>query len=400
MKLVSEAKQIIDDHIEPATLIERTPITRATGRILAGEVKSDIDLPPFNRVSMDGYAVISSDGPGEYEVIEYVPAGAVGAKTVTPGHVTRIMTGAPLPDGADAVIQVEKTGGFVDVGEKAEIKEQIKKGKNFSPKGEDVLMGDVVLTGGVVIEAPEVATLATVGADPVEVFRQPTVAILSTGDELVAPNEKPKPGQIRDSNRFSLFSQVALMGVMPTLLGVARDNEAEVDAKIAEGLSYDFLLVSGGVSAGDKDFVPGALAKSGYDIKLYKVRVKPGKPLVFGVADGGRYVFGVPGNPVSGMVIFELFIKPAIKKRQGLIVTENQRVTATLSEDFKRKKGAREEYIPVKLKWEGNGYTAERLDYHGSAHIHAMTHANALLKIPIDTTEALAGWVGEAIIFR
>ncbi len=397
---VEEAKKIIGEHITPATSIEKVSLTQAYGRVLAKDVESDIDIPPFNRATMDGYAVVSKDGPGFYEVTEYVPAGTFPQKRVESGKVTRVMTGAPTPEGADAIIQVEKTGGFVEVGEKAEIKESIKHGQNISLKGEDIKAGQKVLSAGNVIEAPEMAALATVGCDPVEVFKAPKVAILSTGDELVPASQKPAPGQIRNSNSPSLFAQALALGLEPTLLGVAKDNEKDLNDKIAQGSTYDFLLISGGVSAGDKDFVPNALEQAGYKQIFHKVRVKPGKPLLFGATPGGKYVFGVPGNPVSGMVIFELFIKQAILKFSGMMLDGSPAVKAMLACSVKRKPGAREEYIPVHIHWDGEKFMAIRIRYHGSGHMLAMTHANALFKIPSDMEEVEAGYVGEIVFIR
>ncbi len=397
---INEAKKIIDDNIVKTTLTEPVSLEDAFGRALAYDAKSDVDVPPFNRATMDGYAVVSSDGAGEYEVIEYVPAGVFPTKKLEKGYVTRIMTGAPVPEGADAVVQVEKTGGFVEVGEKAEIKASFKPGQNISPHGEDVKTGDTVLEAGSRITAPESATLATAGHDPVTVFKLPTVAILSTGDEVIEPSEKPVPGQIRNSNAYSLKSQAVDIGLNPDLIGVAHDTEEDLTAKIMEGAKRDFLLVSGGVSAGDRDMVPRILEKAGYKILLHKVAVKPGKPLVFGVAEGPRYVFGVPGNPVSGLVIFELFIKPAILKWMGFSNTKHFVVNAPLADGFKRKKADRVEYIPVQLEWTGEGFIAHRIKYHGSGHMHALTRANGLYKIPKGVTEVAPGHAGEVIVLK
>ena len=313
-----EAEKIIFDAVDPTSKVEEKPLTEVMGSYLARDAISDIDIPPFNRVTMDGYAVIASDGPGEYEVVEYVPAGTHPAVTLSPGKVSRIMTGAPLPDGADAVIAVEKTSGYKEVGEKATIQEEVKAGANVAKKGEDLKTGGVALKAGSTIGPAEISILATAGCDPVPVVKSPTVGILATGDELVAPSEKPGPGQIRNSNAWSIYAHAMTTGALPEILDAAPDETLRLDDKIALGGNYDFFLVSGGVSAGDKDFVPATLKNAGYEILFHKVKIKPGKPVLFGKSKDGRYVFGLPGNPVSTLVAFELFVKPAIKRFSGV----------------------------------------------------------------------------------
>lgn len=396
----NEAEAIIKANITPTPDTEQAPLTEAYGRTVAVDVTTDIAAPPFNRVTMDGYAVIAADGPGEYEVVEYVPAGFLPQVTVTPGKVSRVMTGAPLPAGADAVVQVEKTGGYVEVGEKAEIKAAIKSGGNVSPVGEDMKPGDLVLSAGATLGPAEIAVIAGAGADPVTVYRRPTVGILSTGDELVAPDQIPGPGQIRNSNACSVYAQASAAGGLPTLLGVASDEGPDLAEKISRGKSFDFLLVSGGVSAGDKDLVPATLAEAGYDILIHKVKIKPGKPMLFCKGADNRYAFGLPGNPVSTFVIFELFIKPAIALFSGSKSTGPDRIKAKLSQPFKRKSGEREEYIPVWLIWDGSCYRAALTGYHGSGHIHALTNANGLFMAPIGETDLPEGYVSDAIFFR
>ncbi|VAX25442.1 Molybdopterin molybdenumtransferase [hydrothermal vent metagenome] len=386
-----EARKIIDETVAPTSRTEKTELAKSYGRVLAEDVVSDIDIPPFNRVTMDGYAVVSSDGPGEYEVAEDVPAGKFPEMALKSGKVTKIMTGAPLPDGADAVVQVEKTGGFADVGQMAQINEGVGAGKNFCPKGEDIKKGDLALEPEIVIRPQEVAVLASLGYDPVKVYKLPRIAIVATGDELVEPAEKPEPGQIRNSNGYSTFSQVMAMGVEPVALGIARDNYKSLREKIEEGSKYDFLFISGGISAGDRDFVPEIVKDAGYELLFHKVKIKPGKPVMFGATKDNRYVFGVPGNPVSSMVIFELFIKPAIRKFARLPAYDGMMARATLKGEFTRKNDSRDEYLPVALKWNGSGFTASRVAYHGSGHFSAMTKANGLMYIPAGVKEIPAG---------
>ncbi|MBI5814849.1 MAG: molybdopterin molybdotransferase MoeA [Nitrospinae bacterium] len=391
MILVEEALKIIADNIMQSASTGMVHLAEALGRTLAKDAVSDVDIPPFNRVTMDGYAVISPDGPGEYEVVEYVPAGAFPQIALTRGKVSKVMTGAPLPEGADGVIQVEKTGGYVDVGQKAKINASAKQWTNVARRGEDVAKGDTVLKSGAVIGFAQMAALAAVGADPVEVRGLPSVAVLATGDELVAPSVKPGPGQIRNSNTYSLCAQVKGLGITPVILGIAKDNEEDLAAKAAKGREHDFLLISGGVSEGDRDFVPKVLERAGYKILVHHVRVRPGKPMLFAVADGPRYAFGLPGNPVSTAVIFELFIKGALRRFSGAPALPAPMIKAVLDKEFKRKNAEREEYVPVSLAWEGERLAARRISYHGSGHFHALSGANGLIKIPIGVSEVAAG---------
>ncbi|MBI4665682.1 MAG: molybdopterin molybdotransferase MoeA [Nitrospinae bacterium] len=400
MITVEQAREIIAGAVKPTSAVENVPLSQAAGRVLAAPVLSDVDIPPFNRVTMDGYAIVSSDGPGKYEVCEYVPAGAFPKVALTAGKVSRVMTGAPLPEGADAVIQVEKTGGFVEVGKMAQILEKSASGLNVAKMGEDLRKGDLVLPAGTRLEFPEISALAAVGAEPVPVFRLPSVAVLATGDELVPPSVKPQPGKIRDSNQYSLAAQLKAVGITPSLLGIAKDERDDLAQKMAEGKKHDFLLISGGVSEGDRDYVPEALDKAGYKILFRNVRVRPGKPLTFGAADDGKYVFGLPGNPVSTAVIFELFIRNALALFEGDTPAGRLQVETTLFFNFKRKKGEREEYVPVNLVWRDGGFIAEKVRYQGSGHFHALTAANGLIKVPVGVTEIAGGSKVEARFIR
>ncbi len=400
MIAIEEAIKIIENAVNATDEIERLPLHECFGRVLAVDVYSDINVPPFNRVTMDGYAVVSADGPGSYEVVEDVPAGVYPSVRVTSGKVSKVMTGAPMPEGADAVIQVEKTGGFADVGEIATINEPIASGKNVSPLGEDIREGDKVLDAPCVIRPPESAVLASMGIDPAPVYKQPTIAVLATGDELVPPAVNPGPGQIRNSNEYSTYAQSIAIGITPTTLGIARDDIGALKEKIDEGAQHDFLLISGGVSAGDRDFVPGILQEAGYDLLFNKVKIKPGKPVTFGVSDKGRFVFGMPGNPVSAMVIFELFIKPAVRKFTHLPRIGYRTAMAKLDADYKRRADKREEYVPVNVCWDGEGYLAQLIPFHGSGHFSALTKANGLAKIPIGTKEVAKGGVVEIRFFN
>ncbi len=399
MILRKEAKNIIDNTIAPIDTVEKISLINCHARILAEDAISDVDIPPFNRATMDGYAVIASDRPGKYEVAEDIPAGTFPKVTLTRGKVSRIMTGAPLPCGADAVVAVESTGGFVGVGQMAEINRGVTIGKNVAPKGEDLNKGDLALKRGVLIGPAEMALLASVGCDPVTVYKKPRVTIISTGDELVEPNKIPAPGQIRNSNAYSMFSQVSGMGIEPAGLYVASDNQDDLEGKIRRASISDFLLVSGGVSAGERDIVPSTLKKCGYDIVFHKVSIKPGKPVLFGKGKDNRFVFGVPGNPVSSIVVFELFIRPAIRKFARMPDPGDAGFMVKLASDYKRRNASREEYVPVKLVRDGSGFVAELVSYHGSGHFAALATANGWIRAPIGTSKLHAGSFVEAMLF-
>ncbi len=393
------ANEIIRENVKPSKLTESIPLENALGAVLADDVYTDIDTPPFTRVTMDGYAVISSDRMEKREVIEYAPAGVLPKITVTPGKVSRVMTGAPLPEGADAVIQVENSGGFVEVGDIATILASVDSGANVSKQGEDINKGEKILDKNLLITTTIMTALAGAGLDPVTVVKKPTVALLCTGDELVDPGQTPGPGQIRNSNAYTMIAQMKELGIDPVNLGVARDDINDLVNKLEAGSQYDFLLVSGGVSAGDKDHVPPTLEKLGYRTKFHKVKIKPGKPLLFCVKDGGGYAFGLPGNPVSTFVSIELFIKPAIKRFMGLPFEDTLTVKAVLAGDYKRKSGEREEFVPVSLEFVGDRYRSTLLRYHGSAHALALTKANALMRAPVGVTFIGKGSLVDARFF-
>ena len=396
---VEEAVRIIQDAVRPTERTESVPLLKSRGRVLAAGAVSDVDIPPFRRVTMDGYAVIAADGAGTFEVVEDVPAGVFPRVRLTPGKVAKVMTGAPLPEGADAVVPVEDTGGYVAVGQKAEIKKPAGAGKNFAARGEDVKKGDTVLTSGVFIRPPEMALLASVGLDPVPVYRLPRVAMLATGDELVDPVQTPGPGQIRNTNTYALLGQLQALGIEPDLLGVGRDNDHSLTEKLAQGAAYDFLIVTGGVSEGDRDLVPAALEAQGYRLLVHKVRVKPGKPLVFGASEDGRFVFGLPGNPVSSMVAFELFAGPALRRFSRIPGRLVNTVDAVVGFDFSRKNAGRQEYLPVRVTSSNGEYLARGVGYHGSGHFAALTQANGLIMLPVDHKEVKSGMMTLARLF-
>ncbi len=300
---------------------ERVLLLEAFGRAAAADVVSPEDVPSFDNSAMDGFALRAADLGGVplqdgFEVVEEIPAGSVARRPVGPGQAARIMTGAPLPVGADTVVQVEHTRErdgrlFVELAPDA--------GSNVRRAAEDLRRGDMVLPAGAVVTPAVVGLLASVGVESVEVARRPSVAILATGSELVAPGEALAPGLIRNSNSFTAFGQALAAGAEPVLLGIARDDRAVTRDLIARALEHDVTITSGGVSVGDYDFVKQVQDELGVQRRFWGVATKPGKPVAFGVygAGGERLVFGAPGNPVAAMVSFELYVRPALLTMQG-----------------------------------------------------------------------------------
>jgi molybdopterin molybdotransferase len=353
------------------------------GRVLAEDVFSDLDMPPFNRSAVDGYACRREDLAGELEVIETVRAGMFPAKTVSKGQCTRIMTGAPVPGGADCVIMIEET---LEI-ESDRIKYTGSKTKsNFSLFAEDVKAGEQVLATGTMISPQHIAILAAVGHVKPLVFKKPAVAVIATGDEIVEPHLKPGISQIRNSNGYQLAAQAVKAGAEAFYFGIARDTEEDTFRMLTEALSKtDVVLLTGGVSMGTFDFVPEILEKAGVGILFRKISVQPGKPTVFGLKDNKR-IFGLPGNPVSSFAIFEILVKPMLWKMMG---RENSMADLRLpiGVNYQRKRSDRMQWLPVQID-DGKVFP---LEYHGSAHIFSLAEAHALAAIPIGTTELNEG---------
>jgi molybdopterin molybdotransferase len=373
---------------------ERVPILEALGRVLAEDVCADVNIPPHANSSMDGYAVLAADtagasrqAPGRLRVVGDVAAGYFTETAVTPGAAVRIMTGAPIPPGADAVVRVEDTEAR---GEWAAIFAEVPVGQYVRPAGEDVRSGELVLQRGTIVRPQEVGMLATLGHSQVYVTRRPQVAILATGDEVVEVDVPLAPGKIRNANSYSNAAQVVKYGGVPVMLGIARDQVQELTEKIRAGLvqGVDLFLTSGGVSVGDFDLVKDVLAAEG-EINFWRVRMKPGKPLAFGRI-GGVPILGLPGNPVSVMVSFEMFVRPAILKMRGVTEWERPTVEATLMDEVKHK-DSRRHYLRVRVEEHGRGYRAYLTGEQGSGILSSMVKANALAIIPEDWTHAPAG---------
>lgn len=381
MILFKDAQKILDD-TPVKTETEIVGLDEVLGRILAQDVISTINMPPFNKSAMDGYALISGDKSERFEIIETIPAGKVPLKKVHEGECAKVMTGGIVPEGADRVIKreltVEKDGFMTMTGEEPN--------KNVCTAGEDIQKGDKVLDKGIRIRPQEAGVLASMGLARVKVYQKPRVGVLSTGSEIISPGKSINPSQIYDSNSYSMSAQVLKSGAELSGHKMVRDKPDKIRKAVSDFLSpCDVLLISGGVSMGDYDYVPSVLKKLGFTLHFEKVAIKPGKPTVF-ASKGYQYVFGVPGNPVSSFVVFELFIRPFLLRMMGHRY-EPALISGVLEKDIQRKKTYRDSYIPVEHK-KGS---IKRLPYHGSAHIHALTRANALLCIPRGEKEFKTG---------
>jgi molybdopterin molybdotransferase len=387
---------------------EERPVLEALGQVLAEDIAAQFDIPPLANTAMDGYAVRAADTNGASEsspvrlrVIGELAAGYIFDGEVAPGTAVRIMTGAPIPRGADAVVPFEETdeppthrfgafakhalgaaeGSTADVG----VLKAAQPGANLRAAAEDVARGDVVLREGAVIGPPQAGVLASLGRATARVYRRPVVAILSTGDELLEPGQPPAPGKIYDSNTAAVSAMVIEAGGVPRRLGIARDTVEALTAKLRAGLDADMLITSAGVSRGDYDVVKDVLAREG-EIDFWTVRMRPGKPLAFGAFPSGeRRVphLGLPGNPVSSMVTFELFGRPAIYKMLGKTGWERPRVRAVAEQAMVNEDGRRCYLRAIVTQRDDRTY-ASLTGPQGSAILTSMALANALAVVPED----------------
>jgi len=363
---------------------ERVELGRALNRVLAEDVACDIDMPPFNKSLMDGFACRRIDLTNELTVIETIPAGAPPRKKVSKNQCAKIMTGAVVPEGADCVIMVEHTEAVAHnrirfVGKQTD--------SNITARGEDVKKGDVVLRVGVLLKAQHIAVLASCGCARPLVSITPRVGIIATGDELVEPDQKPGAYQIRNSNGFQLAAQVAGASAIPTNYGIAADTKERINAVLKKAMAEnDVVIISGGVSVGDYDLVKEILRKNNVKLLFESVAVKPGRPTVFGVGEK-VFCFGLPGNPVSGFVMFELLVKPFLYKMMGHDF-KPAFSRGQLEKTITRKDAEREFWLPVVFRENGK---ISGLDYHGSAHINALCEADGLLCVPAGVTEIKEG---------
>lgn len=356
-------------------MTEQVSLLHALNRVLGEDIFSDIDLPPFNKSAMDGFACRREDLENELEIIEEIPAGTAPSKTIGKNQCARIMTGAMVPEGADVVIMKEHAE-VIEQNKVRCLKEYSK--ANICYAGEDLKTGSLVLKKGHVITPSAIAMLASAGCAQPLVYKLPTVAILSTGNELVEPWEKPDASEIRNSNSYQLTAQCQQPGITPVYLGIVRDDEESLKNVLARALEkYEVTIISGGVSVGDFDFVPRILNQLNVEVHMHGMNVKPGKHLFFGQRSN-HYVFGLPGNPVSSFVQFEVLVKPFLFAMMGKAEAESLLILP-LEEDYFPTKGDRLIFVPAIITRHG---TAWPIEYHGSAHIHAYVHARGIVEIP------------------
>jgi len=364
--------------------IEKVGLNNSLNRILAKDILSDIDMPPFDKSAMDGYACRKQDLKNELEIVETIIAGKAPEKRIQKNQCSKIMTGSMVPEGADCVIMVEHTK---EIGENKIIFTEEKTNQNIAFKAEDINTGDVVLKKGILIRAQHIAVLASVGCTMPSVYKKIKVGVISTGSELVEPDKKPGLSQIRNSNAYQLISQIEQIGCIPNYVGIAIDTpEASLKAIKTALNENDVILLSGGVSMGEFDFIPDILKDLNVKIFFQTLAVQPGKPTVFGMK-GKKFIFGLPGNPVSSFNIFELLSKPLLYKMMGYNYKPLS-IKLPLAKSYERKKAKRLSFIPVKITDEGKVLPIE---YHGSAHSKALVNADGLISVPIGVTKINEG---------
>lgn len=385
---------------------EERPLLDSLGQVLAEDIISSIDVPPLDNSAMDGYAVRAEDTRGAsqnspqcLQVIDTVAAGSISQYEVKPGTAIRIMTGAPVPNGADSVVQFENTNETHREADSSEIGilAEARPGLNIRRAGEDITRESLVLRKGTIIRPAETGVLASLGRRLVRVIRRPVIAILATGDELVDISQPLPPGKIYNSNTYSLAALVHRYGGIPKLLGIALDNEESLSAKFRQGLDSDMLITIGGVSVGDYDVVKDVLAKEG-EITFWRVRMKPGKPLAFGRIKGTPHL-GLPGNPVSAMITFELFGRPAILKMMGKNITSRPTTQAIIENPVVNNDGRRI-FARVIVEKREDQYYARLTGPQGSGVLTSMALANGLVIIPEDKARVEAGEIVQVIMLN
>ena len=373
--------------------VERVPLGQALGRVLTEDVVSRINNPPLDNSAMDGYAVIAKDiqsatpeNPVKLEMIEEIAAGYTAKGTLKPGQTMRIMTGAPIPPGADAVLMQEDTqkdGNAILCLDKADVAENIRRA------GEDVKIGEGVIKKGTTLSPAHIGMLAVIGRSQIAVSQRPTVSILSTGDEILELDETPQGPQIFNSNGHMLAAQIKSAGGIPVYLGIAKDTEKDLMEKFEWALKADIVVSSGGVSVGDYDLVKSSLQKMGQDMLFWKVAMKPGKPLAFGRI-GKTPIFGLPGNPVSSFVSFEQFVRPSLRKVLGCSDLSHKTVQAKLTRTINKKPG-RLHFLSSIVSWTDGEYTVTPAGEQGSGILKSAANANGLLIFPLEAEEIKQG---------
>lgn len=363
---------------------EKVSIFNSLHRVLAEDVIADIDMPPFDKSAMDGYACRREDLYNRLTVLEIIPAGQTPTKKIGKNECSKIMTGAMIPDGADCVIMVEYTKELDENTIKFTEKTTT---TNISYRAEDLKKGKIILKKGLFVKPQHIALLASVGYHSPKVYMQPKVAIIATGSELVDVNKIPGASQIRNSNGYQLVAQVVNSFAIPNYYGIARDSEEETETIINKAIyENEVVLITGGVSMGDYDFVPQILKRNNVKLLFEKIAIKPGKPTVFGIKEN-KFIFGLPGNPVSTFVLFELLVRPLIYKMMGTTF-KTPLVKMPMGIDYVRRNDDRMAWIPIKLSEEGS---VNFVDYHGSAHVHSLSFADGLVAVPIGTSRIEKG---------
>jgi molybdopterin molybdotransferase len=361
--------------------IETISFEEAAGRVLAAAIRSDMDIPPFNKSAMDGYACRMEDIAGPLRVVEVIPAGHVPVFGIEEGTCSQIMTGAIVPAGADTVIKVEDCSVKIDdIGNERIIRFVGQKtSANICYLGEDIKAGEVILEAGTMLDTRHIPMLATVGAVFIDVYKFPAIGILATGTELVEPGDHPGISQIRNSNAYQSIAQLGRLGIDCDYYGIAADDVDITRDMIREAMEVnDILILSGGISMGEFDFVPAVLESLGFEILFQQVAIQPGKPTLFGTGTG-KFVFGLPGNPVSSYFILELLVKPFIYKCMS-VNWAPPLLRIPSGEPFLRKHSGRQVWIPVRLDEQGR---VRNIEYHGSAHIFALKDAFGIISMPI-----------------
>ncbi len=373
--------------------VEKVNILNALGRVLGEDVYAGRDIPPKDNSAMDGYGLTAEDTMGAsrenpllFDVIEDVPAGYTPMKIVGFAEAAKIMTGAPISQGVDAVVPVEDTS--LD-GNRVKIFAEVQTGKNVRYTGEDVREGELVLPRGKIIRPAETGMLASLGRSFVQVYQKPLVAILATGDELVDIDGILSPEKIISSNSYSTAAQIMECGGIPLQIGIAKDTREDLTAKFKDAMRADIIVSSAGVSVGDYDFVKDVMKDMGISIEFWQVAQRPGKPFTFGTAER-KPVFGLPGNPVSSMITFEQYVRPSILKMTGHKNLFRKVIKAAVEEDIKKKEGLRY-FIRAVVSYENGRFTAVTTGEQGSGILKSMVRANGIIVLPEEITSVKAG---------
>ncbi len=383
---VAEAQTLVLDCVQPGA-VEKVALLDALHRVIAEDVTAPRHIPPHDNSAMDGYAVqhrdvdgATQDKPANLKVLQILPAGLMPEHTIQPGTAIKIMTGAPMPDGADTVVQVEDTNASdTDVA----IYRAPRVGSNLRRRGEDIGAGDSIMAQQTWLRSAELGVLASIGKSQVMVHQRPRVAILATGDEIADLDDPDPHRKIINSNSYTIAGQVIEAGGVPMLLGVARDTREEISQRIASGLKADVLITSGGVSAGDFDYVRDCLDDAGFVTEFLTVSMRPGSPVTFGTVSGVP-VFSLPGNPVASMVTFELFVRPALLKMLGRTDLFRAHIQATLEDEVRKRQGVRTflRGVLTPPKHPEEMATVTTTGPQGSGILRSMSLANGLIDIP------------------